>query len=130
MQGDNTQAIIQILTESTGSDIALQVAVSSGNNADIYIFTVVAAQGFYLSFLYGTEKFDLHFRPEVSDFVKKKAASVGGLEAAFAIFYRPGKGSLGVAEQFTFYQILRYGCTVDSNERLIVPGAVPVNKAC
>ena len=68
-------------------------------------------------FLEETEQLDLHRRRDLSDFVEKGRAAVGGLEDARMIPDGPGEGPPDMAEQLRFQQVFRDRPAIDRHDK-------------
>src|SRR6185503_19108424 len=118
-QIDDIQAIEKIFTESAVLDGFRQVAVGGGDDADVHLNRLGAADAVDLPLLDGAQQLGLEARVHFADFVQQQGATGGFLELADAARDGAGKGALLMAEQFRFQQVLGNGGAVHGNEGLV-----------
>ena len=92
-------------------------AVGGGDDADIDLDALGAADALEAPLLEHTQQFRLHGRRHVADFVQEDRPLVRHLEAALALADRAGERAFLVAEQLAFQQRLGQCRTVDGDER-------------
>ena len=91
--------------------------MGSGNDAHIDILRLVAANPLEGTLLQHTQQLDLHRQRHIADLVEEQRAAIGQLEAPGAAGNGTGKGTLLMAEQFTFQQLSWNSTTVDRHKR-------------
>ncbi len=118
-QVHHIQAIEQVFAEGAVLDGFRQVAVGGGNDADVDLDRLGAANAVDLAFLNGAQELGLQARIHLADFVQQQGAAIGFLELADAPGDGAGEGTLLVTEQFRFQQVFRNGGAVDRDEGLV-----------
>src|SRR5262249_52856169 len=108
----------------------LQIDVSSGNDADIYLNFLHAAQVHELAILENTQNLRLRIKTHGADFVEKERAFVRDFEEAFLRRDGTGKRALDVAEESRFKQLSRHGACIYGNERTVFTWRTGVNRFC
>src|SRR5205085_8072080 len=116
----------EVLAELAGGDAGLDVLVGGGDQADVGLAGVVAAQADDLAGFQHAQKFGLHLDGHVADLVEEEGAAGGVLEDTLAVFFGAGEGAADVAEQLVFEEVLRLGGAVERDEALGGAGGVPV----
>ena len=128
-QIDDVEAEIEILAESALAHRLLEVAVRGGDDADVDLHRLGAADAVDLALLDGAQQLGLQARMHLADFVEQQGAAIGFLELADAARDGAGEGALLVAEQLAFEQVLRDGGAVDRDERCLGALALAVDVA-
>src|SRR5258708_6662134 len=103
-QFDKVQAVKQILAEFALLHHFLQVAIGGGDQPNIDIDSLVAAEALKSFFLQHAQQLRLQAQTEVADFVEKKRSMIGGFHAALARQKRSGEGALFVTDELIFDQ--------------------------
>ncbi len=106
-QIDHVQAIEQVFAEGAVLDRVGEIAVRRGDDADIDLDRLGAADAVDLAFLDGAQQLGLQPRIHFADFVQQQRAAIGFLEFADAPGDGAGEGAFLMAEQFGFEQIVR-----------------------
>src|SRR5687768_16248468 len=91
LNGENTQAVIKILTEATSLDLGFEVPVGGGDDAHIHGSRALLTDSLKLAFLQHSEQLALELEGNFANFIKKKGAAVRQFESADTIFHRPGE---------------------------------------
>jgi hypothetical protein len=123
VQGEDAQAIVEVLSESALPDGAGQIHVGRGEDTDVDLDRAVAAHRLEATLLQDPEQLRLKLDGQLADLVEQERASVGHLEAARAIAVRSREGALDVTEELALQQAGGDGRAVDRRERLVRPGA-------
>ena len=118
-QIDDVQAIEQVFAERAALDGFGQVAVRGGDDADVDLDRLGAADAVDLAFLDGAQQLGLQARIHLADFVEQQRAAIGFLEFADAPGDGAGERAFLMAEQFGFEQVFGNGGAVDRDERLV-----------
>ena len=105
INGENVEAVIEVLTESAGFHGFLHVHVGGGENAHVDIHQVAAAEAGVLVILQDVEQLGLQVRGHLRDFIKEDRAFVGQLELAGLRADRAGECALLVSEELGFEQL-------------------------
>ena len=106
----------KVLAEFLTIDALFQVAIGSGDDADIHLDGAVAADAFKFTFLQNAQKLGLQGGRNFADLVQEDGATMGEFKAAFAFVHRAGKSTLFMAEEFALDQVSRDGGAVDLDE--------------
>ncbi len=106
-----------------------QVAVRGGDDADVDLDRLGAADAVDLALLDGAQQLGLQARIHLADFVEQQRAAIGFLELADAPCDGAGEGALLVAEQLGFQQVLRDRGAVDGDEGLFGAGRASMDVA-
>src|SRR5262245_39536986 len=114
--GEDAEAIVEVLAERAGADNLEQVAVGGGDDPDIDRDGRAAADALDLALLQDAEELGLGLRGELADLVEEKGAAVGQLEAADPPGDGAGEGALLVAEQLALDQAGGQGGAVDLDQ--------------
>ncbi|MPM67283.1 hypothetical protein SDC9_114205 [bioreactor metagenome] len=124
VDGEDVETVIKVLSEALLLHHVLQAAMGGGDYPDIHRHGKPPPDFFNFPLLKHPQDFRLQRQGHVADFVQKDCAAVGQLEfAGVAALERPGKGSLFVAEQLGFQQIVWNGRAVDADKGLVAAGA-------
>jgi hypothetical protein len=97
-QGEDEDAVKEILAEFAVADLGFEVAMCGDYDANIDGDGALAADAFNFSFFEDAEEFGLHSERHVADFVEKDCAVLGLLELAEMATCGSGEGSFFVAE--------------------------------
>ena len=128
--GDDVEAIEEILAEHSFLDGSFEVAMGGGNDADIDGDGFPAADALDDFFLQDAKQLALQGEIHIADFIEENRAVLSLLEAADAAGIRPGKGAAFVAEQLTLEQTKRNRCAVHANERVPSARSLGVDHPC
>ncbi len=115
----DVEAVEQILAEGAARHALGHVAVGGGDDADVDLDRLGAADAVDLALLDGAQELGLEMERHLGDFVEQQGAAIGLLELADATRHRTGEGALLVAEQLALEQVLRDRGAVDRDERLV-----------
>ena len=100
MDWKNIKSIEEILTERTGIDCRLQVAVRCDQHAYIDGERLTAPDAFKLSLLQHAKQGDLRLDGKVANLIEKNGSTVGCFKASNAPLECPGEGAFLMAEKF------------------------------
>ena len=129
VDADDVQAIVEVFAEASLFHLVLQVDVGRGNDADVNLDRLHAAEAHELALLHHAQQLGLRLDRHVADLVEEDAALVGEIEHALLGIDRAGKGALDVAEERRFEEIRRQVARVHRHERLLAARGVAVNRA-
>src|SRR5262249_25845564 len=115
--------------ESTLGNELREVAIRGGNHANIDALRAIATQALKFLFLQHAEELGLQLQRDVADFVEKKCAAVGELEAADFLVDRAGECAALVTEQLGFEQAGRDGRAIDFHKGAFAARTEIVNGA-
>ena len=104
----------------------MDIAVGRGNETDVHMQFIVAADAGVSAVLQKTEQFGLERAAHVADFVQEDGAVVGFLDAAEFLFDGAGEGAFFMAEKFAFQEVFRNGGAVDADVIVLAPLAQSV----
>ena len=121
--GKDVEAIEQVLAERPVADRLLEVAVGGGDDADVDLDRLRAAEALDDAFLEDAQQLDLHLARQVADLVEKERRLVGGFEAADLARQRAGVGAALAAEQLAFDERGGDRRAVDADHRPLTAGA-------
>ena len=112
-------AVIQVVSESSGGDLVGQIAVGCAHQPEITGAPAIFADRFVGAFLNQAQQARLQRRTEFTDFIKKKCAAVGVGDCTFARGHRIGECAACMAEQFTAGQFRAQRGAVNHDKRTI-----------
>src|SRR5579864_4266929 len=116
MDRENIKSVEKILTEGTGIDCRLQVAVRCNQHAHVDGERLAAPDAFKLSLLQHTKQGDLHLNGKVANLIEKNCSTVGRLKASNAPLQGPGEGAFLMAKKLRCNQRRRNSSTVHADE--------------
>ena len=128
-EGDDLQAVEQVLAEPARSHRLLQFLVGGSHNPHVDLDQFRAAHHAEGAVFDDAQQIALAFRRQVADFVEEQRTAVGQQEAAGLVGQGPGERAFPMAEQFGFDQLFRQRGAVDEDERLVRPRAALVDEA-
>src|SRR5581483_11494935 len=117
---EDVEAEEEVGPEAPVADHVVQVAVSRGDDPDVDLDGVAAADAPDLALLEGAEELRLHRGRHVADLVDEERAAMRALEEALAGLGRAREGALLVAEELGLEEAVRERGAVLAHER---PGA-------
>src|SRR6185436_11049433 len=129
VDADDVQAIVEVLAEAAVLHLLLQIDVGGGNDADVDLDRLHAAEAHELTLLHDAQQLGLRLDRHVADLVEEDAALVGQIEHALLRIHRAGERALDVTEQRRFEQVRRQVARVHGHERLLAARRVAVNRA-
>ncbi len=100
-RGNDVQPVVEILAETPGGDLLLEILVGRREDAHVDLERLFAADPLELFFLQGAQELQLHSRRDVADLVEKQGPAGGQLEAAELALDRTGERPLLVPEELT-----------------------------
>ena len=115
------ETVEQVLPKLPVSNILLQIAVGGGNDPDIDVQGVNAAQSFKFTILQDPQQLRLQFEGQFADFVQKKSALVGQFDAADFLADGAGKPTFFVSKKFALQQAGGNRCAIQLDETPSVP---------
>ena len=119
MEGEHSDAVIQIHSEQIFLHHLFQVPVGGGDDPHVHRYGAGAAHPADLLLLEHPQQLGLQVKGHVSDFVQENGSGMGELEQAlFSALFGPGEGALLIAEQLAFQQVPGKGGAVDGDKRL------------
>jgi hypothetical protein len=127
--GDDGEAVPEVLAKAPRRDLRLQVAVGGREDAHIHLTGLAAAHPQDLAFLQHAQQLGLEVGAGLSDLVQQQRAPVGPLEDPLAGPRRPREGALVVAEQLRLQHPVGERGAVDCDEGAPHAVAVQVDRA-
>src|SRR5580704_2368341 len=125
--GYDVETEIEVLAEGAAAVGGFEIAVGSGDDAHVDVHFFVAADRTDFLFLENAEEFGLHFQRQLANFVEENCAAIGSLEKAVLRLRGSRKGTLFVAEEFTFHEGGNQRTTINRNEGGLRHGAAEMN---
>jgi len=98
LDGDDVEAVVEVLAERAGVHAGLWVAVGGGEDADVDVDGGGGADAGDLALLDDPQELDLGAGAELGELVEEDRAAAGGLEVAGAGGHRACEGAALVAE--------------------------------
>src|SRR5205823_4956224 len=80
-EGDDMEAVVEVLPELPGRDQRGQVAVGGGDDPDVDVDGALTADPLEFALLQDPEQLELERRGDVADLVEQQGAAMGQLEA-------------------------------------------------
>ena len=119
LDGNDVEAVVEILPEGLFVDHIQQIPVGSGDDAHVDRDGPGAAHPGDLHFLQHPQQMDLHLQGQVADLVEENGSVVGALkDAHFSLPLGSGEGPPLVSEELAFDERGRDGAAVDADEAL------------
>ena len=113
---DHLQAVVQVVTEVAGLDLAQKDLVGRRNKAHIHVDGAHCAHPPETAGVEQGQHLGLHHRIEFAHFVQKDRAAIGRFNQSFLLADRAREGAPLVSEEFGLQQLGRDGCAVDVHE--------------
>src|SRR5262249_33707706 len=110
-------------------DRVVEIAVGRGDDADVHLDGLRAAQPFDNALLQHTQQLDLYLHRELTDLVKEERRLIGGLETTDLAGQRARICAALTAEQLAFDERGRNGCTAHPDHLAAVPRAEVVYRS-
>ena len=129
LDGDHVETPVQVRAKFSGGDLALQVAVGGGQDANVDSRGRLFADRVELAVLDEAQELGLDAQLHLADLVEEDGAAVGLREAARPRARRAGERPLGVAEQLGLDQVRGDGRAVHRHERLVLARRAGVQRA-
>ncbi len=117
VQGNDVEAIEEILTELALPDSLFQINIGSRNNPHIQSGRAIGTDPLYFLLLQYPQKLALQMGRHGADFIKENRTVVSRFEFAGLVTDRAGESALDMAEQLTLQQGFRYRSAVDRHKR-------------
>ena len=127
MNVDDREPIVEILAESPGLQLGLQVLVRRGDDPGIHADGLAASDALDLPLLQKPQKLGLQRNTHFRDLVEKQRAAVGELELPLTLDVRARVRAFLVPEQLGLQQRLRDRPAIDRHERSRLSRAVGMN---
>ncbi len=128
--GDNVEAVVEVLAKFVGLDGLLEIFVGCGEDASEEGDRTGSSYTFELSLLEDAEEFGLHGGSEFAYLVEEEGSVFGGFELSFSHADGSGVCTFFVAEEFAFEEGFGDGGAVDGDEWAIASWAALMDGAC
>ena len=125
----HVQAEVQVAAELALGDVFFQIAIGGGDDADVDLDRLGAADALERMPFEHAEELGLNRGAHLADFVEHERALVGLLELADLALGGAGEGALLVAEQLALQQRLGERRAVEADERPLLARAGEVDGA-
>src|SRR5882724_2493806 len=122
------EAVVQVFPELSALDLLPQVSIGRGDDADLRLHRLGAAQALELALLQHPQKLRLRRGAHLAHLVEEQHATRRQLELAWLGLDRAGKGTAFVPEQLRFEQLFGERGTVDGHERAVLARRRSVNE--
>ena len=126
---DDVEAVRQIQAETTGFDLAPEVAIRRRHNPHVHAPRQRLAESPQLAFLNHAQHLGLSAWGELAHLVEKQRPAVRLLEDTGALRHGASEGSAAVAEELGFNQVVRQRRAVERAKRFVAPSAAAVDGA-
>ena len=127
VDGDDVEAIEEVFAEAALADFLAQIDVGGGEDADVDLNLLDAAEVHEAAVLEDAQNLGLGVHAHGGDLVEEERAAVGHFKEAFLGGDGRGEGALDVAEERGLEQLRRHGAGVDGDEGLVAAGRVGVD---
>jgi len=126
VDGDDVEAIEQVLAEASGFHFFFKVSVAGGDKAHIHACGFNTSDALKRALLEGAQEFHLHFHGYFRNFVQEEGSSLRQLKAARFRVDSTRKGAAFIAEELRLHQVLGDGGAINFNKGLGVAGGALV----
>ena len=101
-QGNDVQAVVEILSKAAFANGLLRVHIGGGNDSDVNRDRIAPTDPIDLALLQDSEQLCLQVNGDLRYFIQEQRAAVGKFKLALLAFDRPCESPLLVAEQLAF----------------------------
>ncbi len=126
LDDDDVEAVEEVLAEGAVGDGGMEVAVGGGDEADIDLEGLRAADAHDFAVFEDAEELDLDGGGGVADLVEEEGAALGALEGPAVEGRGTGEGPFFVPEELAFEEGFAEGGAVDGDEGAVGAQAVGV----
>ena len=130
MQWAYEDAVVEVAPKPASGDLGGKVAVGGGDETEIGLLRLAAADGLVGALLQQAQQFDLHGEGQLTNLVEKQRAALCHRHATFASGMGAGERALHVAEQFGFDERFGDGPTIDGDEGMGVARTGVMDESC
>ncbi len=117
--GDDGEAVKEVLAELRRADGAFEVAIGSGDDADIGLDIANTAEAPDDLVIEDAEELGLEKRGQLANFIEEEGAAVGDFKETAFEAAGIGEGAFFVAEEFGLHEGFRDGGPIDGDEGLV-----------
>ena len=125
---DDVDPVVEILAESSFLHRLLEVDVGGGDQAELGLDRLGAADPLDLALLNGAQQLGLEVEPQIADLVEEQRAVRGQLELAQLLAMRAGERAALVAEERALRELARNRGEVDRDERRVGVARLPMDQ--
>src|SRR5690606_32409346 len=118
---DHVDAVVKILTESTGLHFFFHVPIGRSENTDVDRNFLRGADGTHRTLLQDAEKFHLERKGQLSHFIKEQRAPLCLSKDSERLFDCSGEGAFLMTKELALHEILRKGPAIDHEKWPIRP---------
>ena len=122
------EAIVQVLAETAGTDLVLELLVRRRQHAHVHRARLGAADARHLAVLQHAQHLGLRGERHVADFIEEERAAVRLLELAGPVLHRARERALHVAEQLALDQLAGNRRAIDLDKRARRATRLPVQR--
>ena len=126
LDGDDVEAVEEVFAEAAFADGLAQIDVGGGDDADVDLDFLDAAEVHEAAILEDAQDFGLGIHAHGGDFVEEERAAVGDFEEALLGGDGGGERAFDVAEEGGLEKVGGHGAGVDRDEGLVFAGGVGV----
>ena len=127
--GHDAQPVEEVFPEFSFRHQRRQILVGRGEDPDVHLDAVGAADAPHLAFLEHAQELRLHARAHLADLVEEARPARRRFEEASLVGERPRERTLEVAEQLALEERLGEGAAIDGHEWTVGPAARRVDGA-
>ncbi len=113
------EAVVEIAAEAAGVDLAEQITVGGGDDADVHLARPLRPERANLALLQHAQELDLEGGRGLADLVEEDGAAVGDLEQAGAVLVGAGEGPFLAAEKLALQELVGQRPAVLDHEGLV-----------
>src|SRR5262249_38416080 len=115
---EHREAIKEISAEETIFDGPFKIAIRGGDDSDVRLSGLTAADALELALLQGAQQSDLDTKWQFADLIEKQRACIRSLEPPNRSLRRPRKSARLVAEQLGRDQFIGKSREIRANHRM------------
>src|SRR5271170_445903 len=104
-QGDDVEAVVEILAEMMRGDFGFEVAIRRGDYSRVDMYRAFAADALEVLLLQKTQKLGLQRRRQIGDLVEENGPAVGRFETAGLVLDRARERAAHVPEQLALKEL-------------------------
>jgi hypothetical protein len=117
LDGEDGEAVVEVLPEAAGLDITSEIAIGGGNHAHVNLARPDVPHPLEAPILQHTQELPLEPEGDLAHLVEEERAAGGQLESADAIAQRASERALDVTEKLALEEVGGNGSAVHPHER-------------
>ncbi len=129
LDGEYVEAVVEVGAEVAFFHELHEVAIGGGEEADVDLDGLGAADALEFAFLKNAQELGLKVGRYLAHFVEEERAAVGEFEAAFTAVGGAGEGAFFMTEEFALDEVFRESGAVDFDVGLVATRGVAVELA-